>query len=99
MKNFAVIFSLIFTLSLIGCATDQTEKDDSSYWEKEITIEFTRDTTPVQKEAFYRKYNLEFLAQYDNDTVKCRILTGESTADFIDRLSSNPKVTKIEPAK
>jgi len=99
MKNFTLLFSLILTVTLLGCAANQGEKDDSSYWQRDVIIEFQRDTTVSQKDAFYRKYRLEFLAQYDNDTVKCRILTGESIEDFIERMSDNPKVSKIESAK
>ncbi|MCD6460243.1 hypothetical protein J7L67_06210 [bacterium] len=99
MKTFAALSALtVLTLFLFGCAANQTEKDDSSYWARDVIIEFTRDTSPSQKKAFYKKYNLEFIAQYDNDTVKCRILTGESIDDFIDSLSVNPKIKKIEPA-
>ena len=99
MKKLTILFSLILTVTLFGCAANQNGKDDSSYWQRDVIIEFQRDTSVSQKDAFYRKYNLEFLAQYDNDTVKCRILTGESVEDFIERLSDNPKINKIDPAK
>ena len=99
MKKLALLFSLILTVTLFGCASSQNEKSDGSEWQRDVMIEFQRDTTITQKDAFYAKYRLEFLAQYDNDTVKCRILTGETVDDFIERLKDNPKVNKIEVAK
>jgi len=83
---------------LNGCAMiEDFEAEDNAPWRKEIVILFRKDITDFEKEQFYSINSLEFLSQYYDYKVRCRIISGESIDDFTDRLSSNPYVDKIEP--
>ncbi len=100
-KFLSLIVCLLVSFSLLnGCAMIEDFKtEDNSPWRKEIVILFRRDITNSEKEQFYSINFLEFLSQYYDYKVRCRITSGESIDDFIDRLSSNPYVDKIEPYK
>jgi hypothetical protein len=81
-----------------GCANESAERKDDDSWVKEVVIVFRSDTGDFVRRQFYSINYLEFLSQYDNDTVLVRIISGESIADFIDRVSDDPIVVSVEPA-
>ncbi len=92
-----VICLLLSFSTLNGCALIEDFKtEDNKPWRKEVVILFRRDITDFEKEQFYSINYLEFLSQYYDYKVRCRITSGESIDDFIDRLSSSPYVDKIE---
>lgn len=98
-KFFSFIVCLWTSLFLLnGCAMiEDFETEDNRPWRKEIVILFRRDITDFEKEQFYLINSLEFLSQYYDYEVRCRITSGESIDDLIDRLYSNPYVDKIKP--
>ena len=81
-----------------GCANDAASKNSDEPWLREVVIEFRTDTSDFERDQFYSINYLEFMTQYDADTVRARIISGESIADLIDRLSSDPKIVSIKPA-
>jgi len=91
IRNVTLIFCALFVL-FCGCETFQNSDD----WVKEVVIQFRRDTTAFQREQFYNLNSLEFVSQYDENLVKCRIISGESIDDFIDRLSTDPSILYIK---
>ncbi len=88
---------LAFTF-FTGCANDAASKNGDEPWSREVIIEFRTDTSEFERNQFYSINYLEFMSQYDSDTVRARIISGESIADLIDRLSTDPKIISIKPA-
>ncbi|RJP59481.1 MAG: hypothetical protein C4541_05975 [Candidatus Auribacter fodinae] len=94
------LFSLLILVSLFGCfslfsgcAADKSQIDPS--WEKEVIIEFRRDIPSNLINYFLDSEYLQFMQQIDYNVVKARINTGESVADFKDRLSTHPDILNI----
>ena len=97
LKKLSVYFFIsIVAMGVIGCAGQKITDNDQS-WIREVEIRFTNDTTEFEREAFYKINNLEFVAEYDYELVRCRILSGETVKDFIKRLKSDPHVKWIKP--
>lgn len=92
-----VLVSVVCAIFLYGCASDDTAVSDQP-WSKEVIIEFRADSGEFERQQFYDIYHLDFLAQYDADTVRVEILTGEPIDEFIDRAGRDPLVDSIKPA-
>lgn len=94
------IFSMILLASvfvslglIIGCASDRSQLEPS--WEKEVVIVFRRDITNNLIDYFIDSEHLQFMSQLEYNVVEAQIQTGESVAEFKDRLSTHPDILNI----
>jgi len=91
---YLLIFSLCIT-TFAGCAAQQKTDTDES-WSKEVKIVFRRDITDFEIRQFLDRNQLELTSQYDDYIIRARIRSGESIADFIDRVKDDPYVDQVE---